>query len=189
MKITSLLSLTLAAAAPALAANAAPRDLTAEEECGELGVTYIPPGEDPSQYRRCEGHPAYLTPSDPNTWTEDDGPYIRSRDEPKLSTEYIFVEIEPRDDGMETIYPCKSREMTRGGQIHADNSGHSLGVGEIQHQAYRAPPVVVEGYQGGDARGGQGTGGRAGEEDAQGAAGLGGLEPEDVEDEAGGPCA
>lgn len=31
--------------------------ISAEEECGDLGVMPVPPGEDPSQYRKCFEHP------------------------------------------------------------------------------------------------------------------------------------
>lgn len=31
--------------------------MTAEEECGDLGVMPVPEGEDPSKYRKCLRHP------------------------------------------------------------------------------------------------------------------------------------
>ncbi|KAM0332580.1 hypothetical protein ACHAQA_002864 [Verticillium albo-atrum] len=98
---TSLL-LTVAGVLPIIAGAAVPREVSAEEECGELGVMEVPPGEDPSKYRRCNDHPVRLQKQDPETWTEADGPM---RHDGREDYEVIVIEMEPSDDGYERPIP------------------------------------------------------------------------------------
>ncbi|KAH6684948.1 hypothetical protein F5X68DRAFT_233382 [Plectosphaerella plurivora] len=100
---TSLLLLALAGAVPILAAidnNPSASGLSAEEECGELGVMVVPPGEDPSKYRRCRDHPSKLWKHNPDSRAK--GPWHHSN---AVNDKVVIHEMEPSPRLLERPMP------------------------------------------------------------------------------------